>query len=139
MNPSTNFGACPSLGNQLAKGTRTMIRNLLVAFTLLVLFGCASMEDKIQEVHKGATKNQVIVLLGQPDSSQLSGDYEALLYANRPVNDAATERADYIVILLEKQVIDFGYGYVRQGDSSVTNRLFLMPYNKEPPSIPTRN
>ena len=116
-----------------------MIKNLLVACGLLALFACASMEDKILEVHKGATKHQVIVLMGEPDSLQRSGAYEALLYANRPVNDSETERADYIVILLKKQVVDFGYGYVRQGDSSVTNGLFLMPYNKVPPPIPTRN
>jgi hypothetical protein len=116
-----------------------MIKNLLVACGLLTLFACASMEDKIQEVHKGATKNQVIVLMGKPDSSQLSGAYEALLYANRPIGNSSTDHADYNVIFLEGSVIDYGYGYVRQGDSSVTNRLFLMPYNKEPTSIPTRN
>jgi hypothetical protein len=107
-----------------------MIRKLIVACTLLVLFGCASMEDKIQEVHKGASKHQVIVLMGEPDSTQRSGEYIAYKYANRLINDSSTDRSDYYVIFLEGLVIDYGYGYVRQGDTTVTNKLFLVPLNE---------
>ena len=114
-----------------------MFRNLLVACSLLVLFGCAN--EPVLNIHKGLTKDQVISFMGKPDSSQRSGNYVAFQYANRPINNSPTDRADYYVIFAGSFVIDYGYGHIRQGDSSVTNRLILLPYNKEPPSIPTRN
>jgi hypothetical protein len=122
---------------KLAKGTRTMIRNVFVACILLVLSGCAN--EPIKDIHKGLLKSEVISFMGKPDSSQRSGNYVAFQYANRPIDNSPTERADYYVIFADGVVVEYGYGHVRQGDSSVTNRLFLLPYNKEPPSIPTRN
>lgn len=104
-----------------------MTKGFLVACILIVLFGCAAFEDKIQAVHKGATKNQVITLLGNPDGSERSGEYEALRYTNRPDGAGQPAGSDYIVILVEGRVVDYGYGYVKQRDPSVTNGLILVP------------
>ena len=106
-----------------------MTRGFLVACILTVLFGCASFEDKIQEVHKSATKHQVIVLLGNPDGSELSGEYEALRYSNLPDRTGQPAGSDYFVILQAGRVTEYGYGYVKQRDPSVTNRLILVRPN----------
>lgn len=103
-----------------------MIRGFLVACILVVLFGCVT-EDHIQNVHKGISKAQVIALLGNPDGFQRSGEYEALRYANRPVSGSSSEHADYNVILVDGLVVEYGYGYVRQRDPSVNNKLILVP------------
>lgn len=102
-----------------------MIRGFLVACILVVLIGCTT--QPIQNVHKGAFKTQVIGLLGNPDESQRSGEYEALRYANRLINGSSSDLADYFVILQGGFVVDYGYGYIRQPDSSVNNRLILVP------------
>jgi hypothetical protein len=106
-----------------------MIRNLFAGCTLLVLFGCADVP--IQDIHKGLSRSQVITFMGNPDSSQRSGEYVAFQYANRPINNSPADRADYYVILLEGFVIDYGYGYVRQGDTTVTNKLILVPLQND--------
>jgi ABC-type phosphate transport system ATPase subunit len=103
-----------------------MIRGFLVACLLVVLFGCATGE-KIQDVHVGMSKGQVIAFLGKPDGSQRSGEYEALRYTNRTINGSSPDRADYNVILLEGSVVEYGFGYVRQRDPTVNNRLILVP------------
>jgi len=102
-----------------------MIRGFLVACILIVLFGCA--EEQIKNVHKGVSKSQVIALLGKPDGSQRSGGYEALRYTNRLINGTSVDHADYNVILAGGFVVDYGYGYVRQRDPTVTNELILVP------------
>ena len=109
-----------------------MIRGLVVACILVVLSGCASLEDKIQNVSIGASKNQVITLLGKPDGSMRSGKYEALRYSNHPVNDGTPVGPDYNVIFVDGFVIDYGYGYVRENDQresnpSYNNRLIIVP------------
>ena len=102
-----------------------MIRGFIVACILVVLLGCTT--QPIQNVHKGASKNQVIALFGYPDESQRSGEYEALRYTNRLINGSSSDVADYNVILQGGFVIDYGYGYVRQPDPSVNNKLVLVP------------
>jgi len=104
-----------------------MTKGFLIACILIVLSGCAAFEDKIQNVHNGATKNQVITLLGSPDGSELSGEYEALRYTNRPDSAGQPAGSDYNVILVGGRVIEYGYGYVKQRDPSVTNKLILVP------------
>jgi hypothetical protein len=100
-----------------------MNRGFLVA--CILLFGCTT--QPIQDVHKGAFRTQVIALLGKPDGSQRSGEYEALRYTNRIINGSSSDRADYNVILQAGFVIDYGYGYIRQPDPSVNNKLILVP------------
>lgn len=102
-----------------------MIKGFLVACILIGLFGCA--EQPIKSVQKGASKHQIIALLGDPDGSQRSGPYTALRYTNRSINGTTAEHVDYNIILLEGFVVDYGYGYVRQRDPSVNNDLILVP------------
>ncbi len=102
-----------------------MIRGIFIACILFVFFGCA--EQPIKSVQKGASKHQVIDLLGNPDGSQHSGPYTALRYSKDPLTGASAGHADYNVILLDGFVIDYGYGYVRQRDPSVNNDLILVP------------
>lgn len=102
-----------------------MIKGFLVACLLVGLCGCAG--EKIQDIRKGLSKDQVIAFLGKPDGSQLSGEYEALQYTNRPINGASSGRADYNVILLEGFVVEYGFGYAKQRDPSVNNKLIIVP------------
>ncbi len=109
-----------------------MIRGFFVTCILAMLFGCASLEDKIQNVSIGVSKNQVITLLGKPDGSMRSGKYEALRYSDHTVKDSSPARSDYNVIFVDGFVIDYGYGYVRENDQresnpSYNNRLIIVP------------
>jgi hypothetical protein len=108
------------------RGEEIMIRGFFVACILVVLFGCATGEQ-IHDLHAGMDKSEVIAFLGNPDGSQRSGIYEALLYKDRPINGSSLERADYNVILWEGLVIEYGFGYVRQRDPSVDNQFILVP------------
>jgi hypothetical protein len=108
-----------------------MIRGLVVTCILAMLSGCASLEDKIQNVSYGVSKNQVIALLGKPDGSMRSGKYEALRYSNHPVNDGSPVGSEYNVIFADGFVIDYGYGYVRENNlresnPSYNNRLIIV-------------
>jgi len=94
--------------------------------------GCASLEDKIQNVSYGVSKNQVITLLGKPDGSMRSSGYEALRYSNHPVNDGSPVGSDFNVIFVGGFVVDYGYGYVRENNRresnpSYYNRLIIVP------------
>jgi hypothetical protein len=109
-----------------------MIRGFYLACILFVLFGCTSLEDKIQNVHNGVSKSQVIAFLGKPDGFVRLGEYEALRYSNSPVNAGSSVGSDYNVILLEGLVVEYGYGYVRENDvrqsnPTYNNKLILVP------------
>jgi hypothetical protein len=106
------------------RGKAIMIRGFYFACTLFVLFGCSSLEDKIQDVHNGESKSQVIAFLGKPDGVVRLGEYEALRYSNRTANAGSSVGSDYNVILLEGMVVEYGYGDVRENDLRESNPTY---------------
>ena len=103
-----------------------MIRGILIACILAGLYGCIA-EDPIKDIHKGASRGQVVTFLGPPDSTQVSGFYEALRYSNRAVGGSPAGHGDYYVLFRQGFVVDYGYGYVKQPDPNTSNTLILVP------------
>jgi hypothetical protein len=84
------------------------MKNILTAFILLLaaLFtGCAT-ADKLNDLRIGMSKDQVIALLGQPDSTSAQANIEYLTYYLS--NDASYRDQPYMVRLVEGKVESFG-------------------------------
>jgi hypothetical protein len=52
----------------------------LLAFALLLSVGCASAETKMNHLNLGMTKNEVIEVMGTPDSTKARDNIETLVY-----------------------------------------------------------
>ena len=88
-----------------------MKKIITVAILLLAaLFtGCAT-ADKLNKVHIGMTKDQVIALLGQPDSTSAQANIEYMTYYLS--NDSSYGRDQpYMVRLVEGKVESFGRAF----------------------------
>lgn len=103
-----------------------MKRILCVIFILTVaLQGCATGE-KAQSLREGMPKSEVISQLGKPDGFKRNGDYEVLQYTNRLISGWSWDRTDYVVILKDDKLVEYGPGEVRQRDPN-TGMLMVVP------------
>jgi len=113
------------------------MRRVIWIVVFLLVGGCATGE-KISSVREGMTKDDVIVMLGQPDGFRREGNIEALTYANRLMSGWSWDRADYNVILTDNRVTAYGPGIVRQNAGPGVGTLFIVPVRiplkKIPPS-----
>jgi hypothetical protein len=110
----------------LALFDRLEMQKAVVAFALYaVLSGCAT-GDLFREIQPGMQRTEVIKKLGNPDGAQLSGEYEALRYANRLMSGWSWDKADYTVILRNGSVVEYGPGQARQQSPNI-NTLVLVP------------
>ncbi|KAA3636221.1 MAG: hypothetical protein DWP92_09900 [Armatimonadetes bacterium] len=82
--------------------------------------------QQITELDPGMTKQEVIDLLGRPDGFRSSGEYEALTYTHRMMSGWTFDRADYIVILRDGLVVEYGAGEVRQS-KNVSGAFVIFP------------
>ncbi len=55
---------------------------IVALLSILVLSSCAS-GPKMNRLHEGMTKSEVLSAVGSPDGYQRSGEYEVLLYVDR--------------------------------------------------------
>jgi hypothetical protein len=60
------------------------------------------------------SKQQVIDILGRPDGFRSSEHYEALTYTNKFISGWSWDRENYVVILKDGSVVEYGAGEVRQ-------------------------
>lgn len=104
-----------------------MHRLTLSAAALLALFfvSCVTGE-RITRLEPGMSKQRVIDILGRPDGFRSSDPYEALTYTNKLISGWSWDRADYVVILKDERVVEYGAGEVRQ-NSPNTGILVLVP------------
>jgi hypothetical protein len=73
----------------------------------LWLAGCMSASaDKLNNIHIGMTRNEVVALLGSPDSTSAQGNIEYLTYYL--TNDANQRDQPYAVRLVNAKVESFG-------------------------------
>jgi hypothetical protein len=100
-------------------------RLLSVVVVLHVLSGCVTGE-RMQSVHEGMWKDEVVSALGNPDEVQRIGEYEVLRYTNRLISGWSWDRTDYNVILRGGRVVEYGPGQVRQRDPN-TDTLVIVP------------
>jgi hypothetical protein len=82
--------------------TKLTFAALLVA---ALLAGCISMADKLNNIHIGMTRPDVIAQLGQPDSTSAQGNIEYLTYF---LSNDATRTQPYAVRLVDQKVESFG-------------------------------
>lgn len=97
---------------------KTVLAVLAVAWLGLAV-GCVSATARLGRVQNGMSRNQVVELLGQPDSATLRGDVEYLTYylTERP---GSREQA-YMVRLVGTRVESVGR-FVRFGEIGVAGR-----------------
>lgn len=78
----------------------------LIAFLVgLLLAGCAS-ADKLNALHIGMPKDEVISILGQPDSKSAQGNIEYFTYYL--ANEGGSRDQPYLVRLVDGKVESFG-------------------------------
>jgi hypothetical protein len=89
------------------------MKNIITAIVLLLaaLFtGCSTTADKLNNLHIGMTKDQVIALLGQPDSTSAQANIEYMTYYLS--NDSSNGRDQpYMVRVVEGKVESFGRAF----------------------------
>jgi len=111
------------------------MKNIITAIVLLcaALFaGCAN-AAKLNDLHTGMTKDQVIAVMGQPDSTSAQANIEYLTYYLSDDRSSSSYPAfssgnrGYMVRLVDGKVESFGR----------YNQLFDI-YNRPPGAIPTQ-
>lgn len=95
------------------------------ALLVLLLVSCVTGQE-ITRLEPGMSKQQVMDILGRPDGFRSSDRYEALAYTNKLISGWSWDRADYVVILKDGGVVEYGAGEVRQ-NSPNTGVLVLVP------------
>lgn len=91
------------------------MRSVLIGILVLILAGCATGKS-VSDLAPGMTKAEVVDQLGNPDGFRSEGDYEVLEYTNRMMSGWSWDRTDYIVVLLQGTVVEYGHGYIRRDD-----------------------
>jgi hypothetical protein len=98
----------------------------IVVALALVLSACVT-GDGVRDLELGMTRDQVIDELGRPDGQRREGRDEALLYTNRLISGWSWDRADYVVLLRDGAVVEYGAGAVRQNRVGGVSTLVLVP------------
>lgn len=102
----------------------------------LVVAGCATSSTKLNQVHLGMAKSDLVSQLGVPDSAKVQANTEYLIYYLS--NDKGARQEPYMVRLVDAKVESFGR-YVqlfdtqsRSSGASVALGLgAIMPYGME--------
>ena len=79
------------------------VMSALVGFALA---GCATNSTKLNDVRIGMPKNEVVALLGQPDTKSAQANIEYLTYYMS--NDSNGREQPYMVRLVDSKVESFG-------------------------------
>jgi hypothetical protein len=99
---------------------------LSAAVLLALLLASCVTGERMTRLEPGMSKHQVIDILGRPDGFRSSDHYEALTFTNKLMSGWSWDRADYVVILRDGRVVEYGVGEVRQ-NSPNTGVLVLVP------------
>jgi hypothetical protein len=86
-----------------------------LAYLLLTLW----LLERMPHIKEGMTKQEVVAILGDPDSFQRSGEYEALRYTTT-LSGRSRAKTAFSVILKEGCVVEYG----TRRDPSVNRLLF---------------
>jgi hypothetical protein len=79
----------------------------LALLVCVVLGGCATGE-KVSSLHPGMTKEQVIHVLGRPDSYDNGEGYEIFAYNQRMMSGWSWDRADYVFRFKDDALVSYG-------------------------------
>lgn len=101
-------------------------RIFALAFGVAVLLsGCATGEN-IARLEPGMTRPQVDSVMGRPDGYQQRDGYEILKYSNRLMSGWSWDRSDYVVLMKDGHVVEYGNGVVRERSPN-TGMLIVAP------------
>lgn len=103
------------------------MKRISTIFVIVILcsicFSCAH-GSKMKKLSPGMTKQEVINTLGRPDGYTISGEYEALKYANKLMSGWSWDRADYYAILKNGILVEYGAGEIREKENNI---IVLVP------------
>ena|SRR5688572_19712964 len=95
----------------------------LVVVSLVFLAG--QFGGKVRKLEVGMARTEVVELLGRPDGVRSFQNTEALTYANRRISGFGWDRADYVVVLTDGRVSEYGPGTIRQVDPNTGMFIFV--------------
>jgi hypothetical protein len=100
---------------------------LVLALLGLLVAGCTTTSDKLNNVKIGMTRSQVVALLGEPNSMSAQGNIEYLTYYL--TNDVSGRDQPYSVRMVDGKVESFGR-FIQLAD------IYNRPVNGNPPVNP---
>lgn len=107
---------------------------ILALLTTLLLTSCATV-GKMNNLHEGMTKSEVVSTVGSPNGFHRNGEYEALLYTDLLISGWSVfsglswNRTDYSVILKNDRVVEYGPGKIlRRGQKESPYTLIQKQY-----------
>lgn len=98
----------------------------LALLVISLVFLTGAFGGKFKKLEPGMERAQVIRLLGRPDGVRTHEDMEALTYADRLISGFKWNRADYVVVLRDGVVVEYGPGEIRT-DSQNTGAFVFIP------------
>lgn len=100
-----------------------MKKTALALLALVLLTGAFG--DKFKKLEIGMGRPQVVNLLGRPDGVRVHERAEALTYADRLVSGFKWSRADYVVVLRDGLVAEYGPGEIRTQNPNTGAFIFV--------------
>lgn len=85
----------------------------LLLAVVAMAFLTAAFGGKIKKLEIGDDRERVVKLLGKPDGVRSYENTEALMYADRLMSGFKWTRADYVVVLRDGKVTEYGPGEIR--------------------------
>lgn len=97
----------------------------IVLISLVFLTGQIGFGGKFKKIELGMSREQVVNLLGRPDGVRAHTNTEALTYADRLMNGFKWSRADYVVVLRDGVVAEYGPGAIRDASPNTGAFIFV--------------
>lgn len=95
----------------------------LVSLSLVFLTGAFG--GKIKRLEPGMSREQVMQILGKPDGLRSHENVEALTYADRLMSGFKWSRADYVIVLVDGKVTEYGPGAIRTQNPNTGTFVFV--------------
>jgi hypothetical protein len=118
------------------------MKTIFLALSFVSLFSGCTTGEKMSNLERGMTRQQVVAILGRPDAVRSNGPYEQLEYTNRLITGWGWDRSDFNVILKDGRVVEYGHGDIRNRSpqvvytqTNVTNESqqpIIYPYQPQP-------
>ena len=89
------------------------MKKALLVLMIALLSGCATGE-KASKLEPGMSRAQLDAVMGRPDGYQQRDGYEILKYSNRLMSGWSWDRTDYVVLMKDGRVVEYGNGEVRE-------------------------
>jgi hypothetical protein len=90
----------------------TMKEIIVTILGMILLAGCISTHEKMDDLHRGMSRQEVLLKMGEPDSSRMDENIEILTYSLSVADESGQQvKKDYWVELRDERVFDYGRGW----------------------------